>query len=140
MIPAELVSEMRGSWPATLSAVHSVRGAVRTWLREEELDVLEDVCLLVVSELTTNSVVHAGTPFDLTITRLLDGLLVQVHDDSASAPRPDDRPALTAVSGRGMFLVDALCEEWGVVQDGAGGKATWAVVAATTPATGPSGR
>lgn len=124
-LPAESVT----TWPAVPSSVGAVRAHCRAWLRDEGLDAFEDCCLLIVSELATNAVVHAGTPFEVTVCRLLDGLLIRVHDGSSCLPRPVAAPARSAESGRGTYLVDLLSVEWGAFEDGDGGKATWALLA-----------
>ncbi|CAM5311170.1 non-specific serine/threonine protein kinase OS=Streptomyces rochei OX=1928 GN=G3I25_11275 PE=3 SV=1 [Streptomyces rochei] len=70
-----------------------------------------DAVLLTVSELVTNAHVHARTSAQLVMT--WDGrcLHVAVHDASGELPttRP---PSAQRPGGRGMFLVDALADEW----------------------------
>lgn len=71
-----------------------------------------DDVLLTVSELVTNAHIHAHSTARLVLTWDGQCLHVTVHDDaSADLPTPrapsDDRPG-----GRGMFLVDALADEW----------------------------
>jgi anti-sigma regulatory factor (Ser/Thr protein kinase) len=102
----------------------------------------EDV-VLTVSELVTNAVVHARSSATLTISLSGDYLEVAVADDSARAPivRPvrldleadieqviaravedlDTRAPVWHVgeagsiaAGRGMLIVDAVSDEWGV--------------------------
>ncbi|MCW2778046.1 MAG: ATP-binding protein [Frankiales bacterium] len=133
MTVTDVCEELTGTWPASPTSVGSVRQQARCWLRELGLDELEDACLLVVSELATNAVVHAGTGFRICLTRLCDGLLLLVNDGSTDLPGPGVAPQDGAVSGRGMFLVETLCEGWGVVRDGEGGKATWALLADPVP-------
>lgn len=70
-----------------------------------------DDVLLAVSELVTNAHVHAHSTARLVMT--WDGrcLHVTVHDDDAALPTPRD-PSGDRLGGRGMFLVDALADEW----------------------------
>lgn len=84
---------------------------------------LVDVCVLLVSELATNAVLHARTPFTVTIE--LDAVLrVEVHDDDPRPPHPRDYGP-EASSGRGMHLVEALADGSGTVTDAEGGKSVW---------------
>ena len=43
--------------------------------------------LLVMSELVTNAVEHAGTSVTLVVTRTVEGLLVEVSDESGAEPK-----------------------------------------------------
>jgi anti-sigma regulatory factor (Ser/Thr protein kinase) len=69
---------------------------------------------ILTSELATNAVVHARTPF--TVTLLWDGSLVrlEVSDACATGPRPRLAPSPDRERGRGLLLVDAVADEWGV--------------------------
>ncbi|MFJ8072369.1 ATP-binding protein [Streptomyces sp. NPDC096176] len=74
-----------------------------------------DDITLCVSELATNALVHGVPPGRGYLLRLLlseDGTLrVEVHDSG------DGRPCVRAPageSGRGLLLVDALADRWGV--------------------------
>ena len=81
-------------------------------------------CLeLVVSELAANAVVHAATPFVVTVT-LGPRLRVEVIDGSPEPPVRQDS-GLDAPSGRGLRLVEACADNWGyeVLPDG---KVVWA--------------
>ena len=101
----------------------------RAFLTEHagELDVdSSNAAALCASELVTNSVLHARTPIVFGITRGVDRLLVTVADGSTTRPEPappdDERP-----SGRGIMLVAALAQEWGV-QEEEDGKTVWFTV------------
>lgn len=79
---------------------------------------------LVVSELATNAVIHAGTPFSVSLS--FDGSTIRISVHDASSARPVMRDAVpTAPSGRGLRLVDAVTRDWGV-EPGADGKTVWA--------------
>lgn len=75
------------------------------------------------SELVTNGVLHARTPIVLGLTLGAASFLVTVADAAGGDPRPrppdDERP-----SGRGLALVDALADAWGVF-DTDDGKTVW---------------
>jgi len=84
---------------------------------------------LCASELVTNGVLHARTPIVLGVTIGAARLLVTVADRAGGTPHPpppdDDRP-----SGRGLMLVDALADQWGVA-DADEGKTVWFTVSRT---------
>ena len=85
---------------------------------------LEDDVRVVTSELATNALLHARTPFTLRLT--MDGGLVRMTMVDASPVRPRMRRFDTAESatGRGLRMVAHLTQAWGIQQDGVG-KAVW---------------
>ncbi|UQA93313.1 ATP-binding protein [Streptomyces halobius] len=116
--------------PHIPEAVSAVRRRVRTVLADWNLapDLAEDV-LLVISELTTNAVVHALPPAVLRLSRVVDGrnaLRVEVTDAGPAAA--DGRPVVepcTGEHGRGLGIVTALAAECGT-RVHAGGITRWA--------------
>jgi anti-sigma regulatory factor (Ser/Thr protein kinase) len=73
--------------------------------------ISEDMSL-AVSELATNAVTHAGTAFDVVVET--DGSLrVEVEDGSTATPIKQPTSA-TALHGRGLQIVEELCDRWGV--------------------------
>lgn len=88
------------------------------------LDDLINDATLVVSELTTNAVIHAGSDVIVTLSRACDGVRVAVSDTSGVAPQPrDSGPAVPG--GWGMQVVNSIASRWG---HGAAhsGKVVWA--------------
>jgi anti-sigma regulatory factor (Ser/Thr protein kinase) len=80
---------------------------------------------LVVGELAANAVVHGRSLFTVTLGSHDDRLLVEVSDLHPGVPvRGATDP--TAVSGRGLHLVEALALTWGVRADPPSGKTVWA--------------
>jgi anti-sigma regulatory factor (Ser/Thr protein kinase) len=80
---------------------------------------------LLVSELVTNSVRHAGLPDDASIEFSVrasqDVLMVEVADagqgfDHTVPPRPRAVADVPETSGWGLFLVDRIADRWGAVQ------------------------
>ncbi|WP_328399865.1 ATP-binding protein [Streptomyces sp. NBC_00390] len=90
----------------------------------------EDV-LLVVSELVTNACLHAEGPEELRVT--CDGkvLRLEVADRGTGQPAPRTPHRAGRPGGHGMFIVQRLCLDWGIVRiPGAPGKTVWAELAA----------
>jgi GAF domain-containing protein len=103
----------------------TARRTVEQVLQEADLGGLLDEALLLVTELVTNAVVHAGTEIELRIETAPEGLRVEVVDRSpGSLPVIRPAPAETREGGRGVFLLDALATEWGT-RHFSGGKSVW---------------
>ncbi|MFE0370788.1 SpoIIE family protein phosphatase [Streptomyces tendae] len=89
--------------------------------------------LVVVSELVTNAVVHAGTDVEVSLRMEETGtLVVEATDQHPSrAPRSTDpeMPHDPAEYGRGLRLVAALAEAWGITYR-PGIKTVWARLSA----------
>jgi hypothetical protein len=69
---------------------------------------------LVTNELVTNAVLHAGTPLEVTVSHCDSRLRIAVRDHSCRLPECR-RVDSGATAGRGLQLVAALCQDWGVV-------------------------
>jgi anti-sigma regulatory factor (Ser/Thr protein kinase) len=110
--------------------VAETRRLLRDSLRLWGVPALVDTTELLATELLTNALQHSGGGAVLTAT-LSPGpehrLRVEVEDRTARrpAPRADDRlDAEPGTSGRGLLLVGALADAWGV-QARRSGKAVW---------------
>lgn len=124
-------------WPNSARSVPRARRELLDTLAAWKLPELEDAAVLVLSELVTNAVRHAGSPrgreIETRFCRLSDGRLrIEVHD--AGDHRPVLRRAAdTDEGGRGLLLVDSVtAHQWGVSSRGGVGKLVWAVCAAPT--------
>ena len=93
-----------------LVATASSPRLARLWTREvlatrtDDVDV--DAVALLVSELTTNAVVHARTPFTVTVSVSIRALRVEVSDESDVPPEP-------TTYGMGLRVTDAVSCAWG---------------------------
>jgi sigma-B regulation protein RsbU (phosphoserine phosphatase) len=115
--------------PAQDRSPGSARRAVQEALMGAGLEVMLDDALLLVSELVTNAVVHAGTELELRIDIGPDLARIEVIDHGPGLPirhGADDASEF----GRGIFLLDALAQEWGT-RHFAGGKSVWFVLGVT---------
>lgn len=139
--PAVARTSLPGNPLAPAAARRFVRAALADW---SELGVpaaagitdrLVDDSVLLVSELVTNAVVHAGTAVEL-MCRLDEALpgesaesfVIEVSDHHPSrAVRSEQRPppSGTPEYGRGLHLVATLSESWGITYS-TGTKSVWA--------------
>lgn len=92
----------------------------------------------LVSELATNAVLHARSPFTVVVDRAGDRVRICVLDASPTRPRTRDY-GMQATTGRGMRLVASLAAAWGVDRQGSG-KAVWFELPATGPLAAVPGR
>jgi anti-sigma regulatory factor (Ser/Thr protein kinase) len=86
---------------------------------------LVEAAALLVSELVTNAVTHAGSEVHVVVGRggRYAVLRVEVGDFSSTPPTVGGFD-LEAMSGRGLALVEALSHRWGVETHGSG-KRVW---------------
>lgn len=113
-------AELRLSERATSAGL--AREFVRTTLTSWKSTVDIDDAVLVVSELVTNVLLHAhGAPL-VRLLSLVDGVRVEVCDDS---PQPPLRSR-----GLGLALVEGLATSWGSSPRGCG-KVVWCDLPAT---------
>lgn len=90
----------------------------------------EDV-LLVVSELVTNACLHAEGPEELRVATDGKVLRLEVTDDGTGQPAPRTPHRAGRPGGHGMFIVQRLCLDWGVLRaPDSPGKTVWAELAA----------
>ena len=108
-------------------SVSAARTLVRDVLCNQTREIM-DAAELMTSELTANCVRHAHSDFELAIESHGE-IRVEVHDADPGQPRllPPGRGGLT---GRGLQIVDALADDWGVSSDG-NGKTVWFILRAS---------
>ncbi|KAA0913986.1 MULTISPECIES: ATP-binding protein [Streptomyces] len=103
------------------------------WLPADTADqraAAEDV-LLVVSELVTNACLHAEGPDELWISCDKKVLRIEVSDQGSGQPAPRTPHRAGRPGGHGMFIVQRLCLDWGVIRTpGVAGKTVWAELGA----------
>jgi anti-sigma regulatory factor (Ser/Thr protein kinase) len=108
-----------------VSSVPLARHMTAELLKRWDLSTHREVATLLTSELVTNALLHAGTGLSLTVAVGEGALEIAVgdHDHQSSAsvkshlPRLGDAHDEIAEGGRGLLLIDALADAWGVDQD-----------------------
>jgi anti-sigma regulatory factor (Ser/Thr protein kinase) len=107
-----------------LRAPRAARQFVVETLRGWGCERLVADAAVVVTELATNSVVHAHSDFVVTLSSRAGGVRISVRDTSG-APPVRANLAEARLSGRGVALVEAIASRWGTDLD-SGGKVVWA--------------
>jgi PAS domain S-box-containing protein len=100
---------------------------IRAELLSAGREDLVETAELLVSEIVTNALVHAGTPIEVAFSFVDGGLRVEVTDGSPHAPTLRGYGP-SAGTGRGLMLLDEMVDEWGVVPDHPG-KTVWFEIA-----------
>ena len=107
------------------AARHFALDLLRSWRIERRCGVnLASDVAIVVGELATNAVRHAGSGFTVSLRLAMDTVRIQVEDGRPLAGSPGD-PPLPVSPDHGLGLVDAVAGRWGV-QPADGGKTVWA--------------
>jgi anti-sigma regulatory factor (Ser/Thr protein kinase) len=106
---ASLRLDLQPSVHAVATARRLVIELLRRPVGEGQLGVIG----LLASELVTNAVVHATTPFVLAVDLAHDVVRVSVGDDGPGDPRPQGRDDGDE-HGRGLRLVADLATRWGI--------------------------
>jgi anti-sigma regulatory factor (Ser/Thr protein kinase) len=111
-----------------VASVASARHFISECVEQVGLRALPDVQLMV-SELATNSILHAVSHFDITVEKLEENRArVEVRDFGDGTPQVE-APGLYSEEGRGLQVVNRLANEWGVEEHPGGrGKSIWFIV------------
>jgi anti-sigma regulatory factor (Ser/Thr protein kinase) len=128
--------DLRVESRAAATARELTRTALRRW-RVTDSTAADDV-ILMVDELVTNAVVHGSGPVALRLS--IDGSRVrgEVTDANPLLPEPGC-PGPDVETGRGLLLVTALADEFGVMPGGYGKIVWFAQALAAGNKDGPTG-
>jgi len=113
-------------FPESISSVPLARRFVADSVAAIAPEVSETASLLV-SELATNAIVHAGSEFAVTVVYPTPAgrIRIEVTDRDGTRPSPT-RPPPNVPHGRGLLLVATLADAWGVLEPRRrAGKAVW---------------
>ncbi|WP_426562208.1 ATP-binding protein [Angustibacter sp. McL0619] len=117
----ELVETVRGE-PREVSRVrHALAAALADWgVNGEDFEV----AVLLTSEIVTNAIRYGGPPMELHAQITGAELLVSMDDGGHEAVVPVENVQWYDKGGRGLHLVEALSNRWGV-RDCLRGKQVW---------------
>jgi anti-sigma regulatory factor (Ser/Thr protein kinase) len=116
-----MVRELQREYRPASTSPADARSDVAVYLVEVGHSELIPVAAVLVSELVTNSVVHAEGVVTLWARWAGEVLRVDVSDHGGGVRVASD----SDVSGRGLAIVDALATDWGVTRFDGTGRVTW---------------
>jgi anti-sigma regulatory factor (Ser/Thr protein kinase) len=114
-------------FPCAPASVTAARRFVMGLIGAVPADVADSIGVMV-SELATNAVSHAASGFTVVVDVEPDGISIAVSDrgpghPAVRSPRPTER------TGRGLRIVDAFADTWGIdAAPGTDGKTVWFTV------------
>jgi anti-sigma regulatory factor (Ser/Thr protein kinase) len=114
----------------SLAPASASPSAARRWLADQLAGYPESLvadAALLVSEVVTNAVLHAGTTIEVAV-HAREGVRVEVADGSTVVPNAKGYVA-EASTGRGLMLLEAMATAWGV-EVRPSGKVVWFDMAA----------
>ncbi len=114
-----------------VSATRELRASLRDLLDPSPYAARLDDVVLAATELVTNAVLHGRQPISVRVTQLPDRLRIAVHDTHGVSPSFSLLDP-TAFTGRGLMVVSAVADRWGVEPDGTG-KSVWIEVFPVAP-------
>jgi hypothetical protein len=116
------VSRVSAQFEPRPSEVRAARHFVTDVVRAEGVGVPEFLPLLA-SELASNAVLHARTPFSVTVDIGAQRVRIEVDDGNPELPVRAN-PSAATVTGRGILMVSELADRWGAESVGSG-KSVW---------------
>lgn len=119
------VSEQR--YACELEAVTESRHDAVERLGACGLPQLSGDAALILTELASNAIRHAGSPFTVRLSCWSSWARLEVSDASGVMPVAR-HTGLTEAGGRGLRIVAALATAWGSEPVPSGGKVVWAEV------------
>jgi anti-anti-sigma factor len=118
-----LITNLPPTLPATAQARSMVAHACLIWGLHRQRDLAE----LIVTELVSNALRHAGTPMEIHVAQRARHLHLSVRDGSPALPRPGRSSDTLAPQGRGLPLIESLATGWGSMPLESG-KVVWATL------------
>jgi anti-sigma regulatory factor (Ser/Thr protein kinase) len=122
------VPSAQESFPPELSSVTEARRFLRRALDTWDAQGWEWSASQVLTELSTNAVIHARTAFEVELD--FDGTVLKICVADGSPRLPVQRSySDQATTGRGVSVIGTLAHSWGV-ETRANGKTVWCAVVA----------
>lgn len=106
----QVSDQVRRRFEATPEAVREARVFLQTAIAGRVDPEVQSELTLALSELASNAVRHARTPFEV-VVETNGQVRIEVEDGSTDAPVPK---APSGEGGWGLVIVDRLCDRWGV--------------------------
>ncbi len=118
----ELTRSIERSFPPEPASVPAARRFIEEmgWGNDGEMRTR---LATAVSEVVTNSILHARTMFSVRVTIGDDRIRVSVRDESPEPPIRQHHESLQSI-GRGLLILDEMADRWGFAQE-ASGKTVW---------------
>jgi anti-sigma regulatory factor (Ser/Thr protein kinase) len=110
--------------PLRPGSLSDLRRWARGWLGQHRTGVDPDDVVVAMTEVVTNSAQHGSPPVSVELLADPPHLRMEVSDGSEVLPRVPG-PDVDEERGRGLVLVEALTERWGVTVSNHGGKTVW---------------
>jgi anti-sigma regulatory factor (Ser/Thr protein kinase) len=118
--------------PGRGDQVKAARGFVARILRElaEPDDAIVHSAMLLTSELVTNAIRHSrsgecGGSVRLVVLEVPDGICVEVTDSGSADDSPVVKDDVYTCDGHGLFLVEAVADQWGYRRGADAGTTVW---------------
>ncbi len=124
VLPPAVVLRRTASFAADPQSARHARRLLRAALSDAERLQWHEAAALALSELVTNVVLHAHTPFVVVIEIEPDRLRVEVRDSSPVLPVPASHDP-DSTTGRGLALVSAMTDACGAHSLQGSGKVVW---------------
>ncbi|PZG71635.1 hypothetical protein C1I97_38200, partial [Streptomyces sp. NTH33] len=144
---ADLTAEQGIQFPHFSALLSSTRRGARLarLLAEAQLrrwGLPTEIASHLVAEPAANAITHGRVPgrdFRLTLYLIGGTLRIEVTDTRGDRLPAPQQPAWDAESGRGLLIVDALADRWGVAEDRFPRKRVWAELRCSPPEPTPTG-
>jgi PAS domain S-box-containing protein len=120
------------------TSVGAGRRFIRQVLVDNSRDDLCEAAELVISEVVTNALVHAGTEVEVAARVGRSGVRIEVSDGSPHLPATKNYAELAA-TGRGLQLLEQMVDRWGVDSHEEGKTVWFELGTADEPAPGRQG-
>jgi anti-sigma regulatory factor (Ser/Thr protein kinase) len=138
--PPRIATRLLGADPGS---VHAARGFTAATLHRWGAEERSSDITLVVSELLTNALRHAGSgdtgprPVWLGLFQPGPCVLCAVADPSKAVPAPRT-PGSLGETGRGLHIIRALSDQWGYTAPSEAGKVVWALFRSRLTSSSPA--